>query len=310
MEMTTLGRTGFRVSRMGLGCGGHSRLGTRTPGNEENAVRIVREALDLGVNFIDTAEAYGTEEVVGRAIARVPRDQVILSTKVGAAWDDHEVTPSELRERLDGCLRRLGTEYVDVFHLHGVRAEEYAHALTLVPTLLDLKQAGKIRAIGITEAFIPEPSHAMLAPAMAKDDFWDVVMVGFSLLNQSAARTVLPHTMAKGIGTLCMFAVRRALSNASALRELMAGLVESGQVDLDVDDSLGFLVADGVASSLQEVAYRFCLHEPGLDVILSGTGNIEHLRANVRSLSMPPLPSEVVERLRRLFGRVDSVSGN
>jgi len=312
MHYTTLGRTGFLVSRMGLGCGGHSRLGTRHPDGEENAVSIVREAIDLGINFIDTAEGYGTEEVVGRGIAGYPREKLVISTKVGATWDDHVTTPSELRNRLDGCLKRLGTDYVDVFHLHGVRAEDYAHALSLVPTLQELKQEGKIRAIGITEAFIPEPSHAMLAPAML-DDCWDVVMVGFNLINQSARHMIFPNTRDKGIGTLCMFAVRRALSQPEALRELIASLIKDELVDaseFNLDDPLGFLMHEGVAESLQEAAYRFCLWEPGLDVVLSGTGNIEHLRENVRALSGPPLPSEIVNRLNMLFARVDSVSGN
>lgn len=313
METTTLGRTGFRVSKMGLGCGGHSRLGLRTPGNEENAVRLVREAIDLGVNFIDTAESYGTEEAVGKGIKGVPRDQLVLSTKVGATWEDHKTTPNELRERLDGCLKRLGTDYVDVFHLHGVRVQDYPHALELAPTLLELKKEGKIRATGITEAFIPEPSHDMLAPVVRNDDFWDVVMVGYNLINQSARKMILPYTMGKGIGTLCMFAVRRALSQPEALRELIAHLVAEKVVDadqLDPSEPLSFLTERGMAESLQEAAYRFCLHEPGFDVILSGTGNIDHLRANVRSLSKPPLPDETTERLRSVFARVDTVSGN
>ena len=313
MLYTTLGRTGFNVSRMGLGCGGHSRLGLRD-GNEENAVRIVREAYDLGVNFFDTAESYGTEEAVGKGLAGIPRDKVFLSTKVGATWEDEKSSAPDLRERLEGCLTRLQTDYVDVFHLHGVPQRDYAYSVeVLVPEMQKLKDEGKIRAIGITEAFIPEPDHRMLAPGLAKDDCWDVVMLGFSVLNQSARHSVLPLTRTKDVGTLCMFAVRRALSQPEALHDLMNQLVQEDLVDhydFEHDDPLGFLTAPGVAHSLQEAAYRYCLHEPGIDVVLSGTGDIEHLRANAKALCGEPLPEEVTRRLAKIFAHVDCVSGN
>src|SRR5947207_8892864 len=120
MEYTTLGRTGLHVSRMGLGCGGPSRLGLRAGGTEAGAEAVVREAVALGVNFIDTAEGYGTEEVVGRGIRDTSRDQVVLSTKAGVNWQGRRSTASEYKERIDGSLRRLGTDVIDVFHLHGV----------------------------------------------------------------------------------------------------------------------------------------------------------------------------------------------
>ncbi|RYG34616.1 aldo/keto reductase [bacterium] len=299
MLTTPLGQTGLTVSRMGLGCGGHSRLGLARGGTYENAVAVVGEAIDLGVNFIDTAEAYGTEEAVGQAIASLPRESVVLSTKVGTSGDP--------RERVEGCLRRLKTEYVDVLHLHGVSPEEYPHALKHVyPVLAEMKAEGKIRHIGITEGFIRDPGHRMLAEAVA-DGPWEVVMVGFSLLNPSARHRVLPHTQKRGIGTLCMFAVRRALSQPEALKEMIADLDAKGLLGepLDAENPLGFL-----DPNLQEAAYRFCQGEPGIDVVLSGTGNVEHLRENARSLSQPPLPQEIQERLLRTFGKIDSISGN
>src|ERR1700683_3236882 len=81
MEYLTLGRTGLRVSVAGLGCGGNSRLGLGTGKGEDDAVALVRAAIELGVNFFDTAEAYGTERVLGRALAGVARDSVVVSSK-------------------------------------------------------------------------------------------------------------------------------------------------------------------------------------------------------------------------------------
>ncbi|MCB1812851.1 MAG: aldo/keto reductase, partial [Candidatus Competibacteraceae bacterium] len=81
MQYTELGKTGLKVSVAGLGCGGSSRLGQSTGKSTADSVALVRAALDLGVNFIDTATAYGTEDIVGEAIRAVPRDTVVVSTK-------------------------------------------------------------------------------------------------------------------------------------------------------------------------------------------------------------------------------------
>ena len=81
MEYTTLGKTGLRISVAGLGCGGPSRLGMRNdPQSEKNAIGIIKQALELGVNFLDTAQTYGTEPVVGKAISGVPRTSLVIST--------------------------------------------------------------------------------------------------------------------------------------------------------------------------------------------------------------------------------------
>lgn len=307
MERTALGRTGLDVSVMGLGCGGHSRLGLSQGKSTEEAAEIVRAALDLGINFIDTAEGYKTEEAVGRGIRGVSRESAVISTKLGVTWSDARDASMAFDERVEGCLRRLGTDYVDILHLHGVAPNHYVDARdTYVPELIKLREAGKVRYFGITEAFIHDTRHEMLQKAV-EDDCWDVVMVGFNLLNPSARKNVLPATRAKGIGTLCMFAVRRALSQPDALRDLMDELAAQDQIradDLDRNAPLGFL------GDVVEGAYRFCRHEPGIDVVLSGTGNADHLRRNAAALARPPLSAAQAQKLEAIFGNVDTVSGN
>jgi aryl-alcohol dehydrogenase-like predicted oxidoreductase len=194
--------------------------------------------------------------------------------------------------------------------LHGVRAEQYDRAVAeLVPELLRQREAGKIRFLGITEAFGADTSHEMLGRAV-RDDYWDVVMVGFNILNQSARARVLEETRRRGTGVLCMFAVRDALSRPEKLRETIDELLRQGRLDpaaLDRDDPLGFVLS--AARSMPDAAYRFCRAEPGIHVVLSGTGKVEHLEANVDSILQPPLPEEVRARLVELFAGVDSVSG-
>jgi L-galactose dehydrogenase len=314
MQQVVLGRTGLEVSVAGLGCGGHSRLGQSTGATQEHSIDLVRRALDLGVTLIDTARVYGTEEIVGRAVEG-RRDEVVLSTKVLPERDGRPITVEELRTSVELSLRRLRTDRIDLFFVHGLGAEHLDHCReVLVPELVDLRAEGKIRFLAASEAFAADPGHHALRRAFEEgDDWFDVLMVGFNLLNSSARQRVLHHTRAADIGVLVMFAVRRALSDPGQLRSVVEQLVESGDLDatdIDVHDPLGFLTADGAAGSLVEAAYRYARHEPGCHVVLTGTGSVEHLEQNLGWIAGPPLPDHHLERLAATFGSIDSVSGN
>ena len=312
MEYTILGRTGLKVSVAGLGCGGPSRLGQRANKSEKESIALVRQALDTGVNLLDTAEVYGTEEIVGKALEGVPRAQVVISTKKAFPLRDPKDPVGELKKSLEQSLRRLKTDYIDIYHVHGVEPQEYSYVLDkLVPELLRLKEQGKIRFMGVTEAFIEDTKHQMLQRAL-EDDCWDVIMVGFSILNQSARTAVFSRALKKNIGVLVMFAVRRALSQPARLSEIWAELKQKGLVDggSSVGGPLDFLIKERSSSTIPEAAYRFCRHEPGVHVVLSGTGSPDHLKANIESLTKPSLPETVTARLREIFGKVDCVTGN
>ena len=313
MDYVTLGRTGLRVSVMGLGCGGPSRLGQTAGHSEAESIAVVQRALDLGVTLIDTAYAYGTETIVGKALSGARRGDVVLSTKRGAAQDGRLLSAPEMVAAVESSLQKLQTDYIDIFHLHGLKLEQYEHAANeIVPALLQLKDQGKIRFLGVTESFETDTNHAMTQRAL-DDDWWDVMMIGFNIINQSARQRVFPRTIAKGIGVLGMFAVRRALSRPDRLRAVMENLVERGQVDAAAfteADPLDFVLADSDAVDLTDAAYRYCRHEPGMHVVLSGTGNVAHLAENAESLLRPALPSVVQQRLATLFAQVNSVSGS
>lgn len=313
MDKVILGRTGVEVGVMGLGAGGHSRLGQRSGKSEAESAAVVRRAIDLGANLIDTAEAYGTESIVGMGLAGVPRDAYVLSTKKSPRIKGELITAADVFTGLDASLSRLGLDHVDIYHIHGVKASDYPYVREeLVPALVRLRELGKIRWLGITESFSEDTTHAMLAQAL-QDDIWDVMMVGFNLLNHSARDRVFPITRQKNIGVLCMFAVRRALVDPASARELIQELAAAGEVDLtgyNPDHPLDFLTAPGVAGSLSEAAYRYCRHEPGIHVVLSGTGSLDHLEENARALQLPPLPPAAQARVDQLFAGVDSASGN
>jgi aryl-alcohol dehydrogenase-like predicted oxidoreductase len=139
MQYTTLGHTKLRVSTAGLGGGGFSRLGLKTGKTEDEAARLVLEAVDLGINFIDTAAAYGTEGVIGRAVTSLQRDQVVISTKSTVRRDGERVTPERLVASIDNSLRVMGIEHIDVFNLHGVMRDDYDYALKTLAPVLDAR---------------------------------------------------------------------------------------------------------------------------------------------------------------------------
>lgn len=309
MDYTQLGRTGLRVSVAGLGCGGSSRLGLGQGRSDSEAAAIVRAAFDQGVNILDTAMGYGTERAVGMALADLPRDEVVVCTKSQVVEDGQQIEADALRANLDASLRALGVDHVDVYMLHAVRPEHYAHALALRETLSRERDAGKIRHIGITESGPFDPGHRTLERA-TRDPAWEVVMLAFHMMHQNARRVVFPQTRVNGIGTLLMFAVRTIFSRPERLRAAMRDLAAEGKVPeefAELEEPLAFLVREHGASSVIDAAYRYVRHEPGVDVVLFGTGNREHLQSNIASILRPPLPEAARARLRELFGHLEGV---
>ncbi|MFP4383425.1 MAG: aldo/keto reductase [Spirochaetia bacterium] len=313
MKYTNLGSTGLNVSVLGMGTGGPSRAGKRTGKSKSESVDIIRTGLDSGINFIDSAEAYGTEDIVGEAVSGLNRDSVIISTKTHA-WQEPET--GSIFPRLEQSLRNLSTDYIDIYLLHAVTHDLYSEtAEHFIPQLEKARDQGKIRFIGISEMFMSDPSHEMLAAAL-DDQIWEVFMVGFNFLNQSARVKLLEKTEKKGIGTLDMFAVRRALSDASRRKEVVRELLDSGQLNSEdipepeSQDPLRFLLEESDAETFPEMAYRYCLEEPGIHVVLTGTGSREHLLQNIKSAEKPALSPHLKEKIDGIFGRVNSVSGH
>jgi aryl-alcohol dehydrogenase-like predicted oxidoreductase len=312
MDYTTLGRTGLKVSVAGLGCGGHSRLGQAQGASEAHSADIIRAALDLGVNFIDTARVYGTEKIVALALEGRRRDQIVISTKSHGAIDypgKTSMTAPQMMVRIEEALKTMRTDYIDIFNMHGVYPEDIdrIHA-DLLPVLLRAKEQGKIRFLGITEHFRTDTKHEMM-PRALDSGAWDVLMVGFNFLNPSARERVFARTIKENIGVQCMFAVRR-INDMETLKVMFDAAAKAGQLDLtlfDEKDPLGFLL--DYAPSVIEAAYRFCRHEPGVHVVLTGTGKVAHLKENLASINAGPLPAEARAKLKSLFGAVDSISG-
>jgi aryl-alcohol dehydrogenase-like predicted oxidoreductase len=307
MQYTQFGRTGLTVSVAGLGCGGFSRLGLGRGRSEAEAIAVVHAALDHGVTLIDTAAAYGTEAVVGQALAG-RRAGVVLATKSMTREGARSLSGAEVVASLEASLRRLRTDCVDIFQLHAVLPREYDHVMgEIVPALLRAQAAGKLRHIGLTETAPNDHHHDTLRRAL-DDDVWASMMLGFNMMHTNARGSLFPRTRAQGVGTLLMFVVRNVFSQPERLAAEMRGLADAGLVPADVaGDPLGFLLHATGASSLTDAAYRFVRHEPGVDVVLFGTSDVGHLAQNIASILAPPLPAADRAALQARFGHLVGV---
>ena len=310
MQYKMLGQTSLAGSVAGLGCGGNSRLGLGRGKSEAEAVALVRAAQDLGVTFFDTAEVYGTEGILGQAFTPHERQRVVFSTKSRFLRGTERMTATEVVGNLEASLKRLKTDCVDVFLLHGVGPQHYDFVRQeLAPALLDQKQKGKFKHLGLSETSPNDPEQRMLQRAL-DDPIWEVMMLGYHMMNQGARRDLFPRTQAQGVGTLLMFVVRNIFSKPGLLADTMRALAAEGKVPKALgakDNPLDFLIHAGGASSILDAAYRFARHEPGSDVVLFGTSDIAHLRTNVASILAPPLPAADVAKLYELFGHLRGV---
>lgn len=299
---------------MGLGSGGASQLGLRKGHGEQHAIRLIQRTLDYGVNLLDTAYAYNNEAIVGKAIQGRDRSKIVISTKRLATFGDAFIAPDKLSRVIDKSLERLQTDYIDIFQMHGVELHQYDYVLqTLMPVLLSAKQAGKIRFIGITESFSKDMQHQALKRALA-DDVWDVMMVGFNLLNQTARKNVIEPARAQKIGILNMFAVRRALSSIRSLVPVLEDLMQTHRLtatELTEAKALAsWLSSVSNSRSLTETAYRYCRHEPGIDSVLFGTSSFKHLDQNITSLLKPALDNASQAKINHCFRHIEDVSGD
>lgn len=212
METRQIGKSGIFASAMGLGCwaiGGGTWWGEN---DDQMSVDTILRAVDLGVNWIDTARVYGfghSEEVVGKALKQLPRDKVVVSTKCGIQWYDdggelhftregHTVrrdpSPKAIRRDLELSLKTLGTDYIDVLYTHW-QCKTYG----LVPVaetmgeLLKMKQEGKIRAIGASNVDLRILKDYVDAGQL------DVIQEKLSILDRKPEAELLPFCEAHGV---------------------------------------------------------------------------------------------------------------
>ena len=307
MRYRPLGRTGLRVSLLSLGTGGPSQFGQASGVGEEAAARMLRRALELGVNFIDSSSQYGeSETLLGRMLADVPRDQYLIATKFPSAIDGRVPSGGEVTASVEGSLARLGVDAIDLLQFHGMIPELFDEVVeTQLPTAIRLLEQGKCRFLGMSENYSRDHHHEAVRRGLEVETI-DAMMIAYSILSPSAGELVFDRCLERKVGVIDMVAVRRGLSRPEHLRRRIREAVERGVIDagsVDLGDPLGWLL-EGDVPSLPAAGYKFAASHPAVSTVLTGTANIGHLEANAAAVNGPPLSPEAMARIRRVFGRV------
>ncbi|MER7565428.1 aldo/keto reductase [Streptomyces sp. NPDC048523] len=223
MQRVSLG--GLDVSRIGLGAMTMSDYYTGAGSDEEEAVRTIRRALDLGVDFLDTAEIYGpfvNEELLGRAVAG-RRDEVVIATKFGLVSHDGagpnviDSSPANVRKAVEGSLRRLGTDRIDLCYQH--RVDPNTPIEDTVGALAELVREGKVRHIGLSEAGVDTVRRAHAVHPVS------AVQTEYSLWSREPAESLLPVFRELGIGLVAYSPLGRGFLTGAirSTRELDPG---------------------------------------------------------------------------------------
>jgi aryl-alcohol dehydrogenase-like predicted oxidoreductase len=215
MKQRTLGSQGLTVSAQGLGCMGMSN--TYGPADQTEAVATLHRALDLGVNFFDTAEQYGpydNEALLGRAFEG-RRGEVILATKFGFDIRDGKTVgvtsdPAGIRGKVEGSLRRLNTDYIDLLYQH--RIDPLVPVEEVVGVMADLVKEGKVRYLGLSEAGVANIRRAHAVHPIS------AVQSEYSLWERNLEADVIPALRALGIGLVAFSPLGRGFLAGSAKR--------------------------------------------------------------------------------------------
>jgi aryl-alcohol dehydrogenase-like predicted oxidoreductase len=326
MQYRALGRTGIEVSVLGFGCGDVGGLIVR--GAPAERTRAVARAVELGVNYFDTATSYGagvSERHLG-AVLRELRLDVYVGTKVRLSPDDLSDVRGAIARSLDDSLGRLGMPHVDLLQLHNPIAPVGAGSAMgvrqvleeAIPALQHLQEQGKIRFFGITANGDPDAIHRVV-----DDGAIYTAQVFYNLLNPSAGgqplgtlpgvdfKGLLPLAKRKRVGTIGVRVLAAgALSGAAERHPIgMASVspIASGpSYDADVRAAgiLTKLVKDGFASSMVEAAYRFVVSHDAISTALVGASSLDHLEQAAAAVLKGPLPPAALARLPELWAEM------
>jgi len=322
MEYRKLGRTGLRVSEVAFGAwaiGGPSALGDTQIGwgkvDDATSVRALEAAVDAGVNFFDTADVYGaghSEELIGRTFAG-RRDRIIISSKVGnRVGPDNkwfkDFSPAWINEAIEGSLKRLQTDYVDLYHLHSPGAD-FVYTDEIVNALDALKKQGKIRFYGVSLT----PAGRGIRPSdqglrilkTGKCDFFQVV---YNMLEREPEDELLPACQRENVGIIARVPLasgfltgkfgpdarfpeddhRRAKYPPDKVRETV-----------DKVERLRFLV-EGKDKTLAQAALQYCLSHPAVSTVIPGAKTPDQARDNAAASDRVLLAREELSKVREL----------
>jgi aryl-alcohol dehydrogenase-like predicted oxidoreductase len=302
MRYRTLGRTGIKVSPYALG----TLMFATSVGNPDPAdsARILHKALDAGINFVDTADAYGdSEEVVGQAL-KGRRDHVVLATKFGRPTGDDPNQQGASRRwimtAVESSLRRLQTDYIDLYQVH--RPDTATDVEETLGALADLLRSGKVRAIGTSNLAASDLVEAQWVSERRSLPRFHTEQLAYSLLNRGVEREILPVAQRHGLGTmvwgplgqgLLTGRVRKGGPNDLSRARFFKHLNDEHR--LDVVERL-ITVADESGLPMTHLAMAFTIAHPGVTSALLGARTEQQLDDLLAGVDVA-LSDDVLDRI-------------
>ncbi|HZV25866.1 MAG TPA: aldo/keto reductase [Acidothermaceae bacterium] len=307
MEYTTLGRTGLQVSRISLGC---MSYGEPSRGNqpwslpEDESVPFFRQAVEAGINFFDTANVYSlgsSEEITGRALAMfAPREDLVIATKVHGVMrpgpNGGGLSRRSILTEIDHSLRRLGTDYVDLYQIH--RWDYETPIEETLEALHDVVRAGKARYIGASSMYAWQFSKALYLAELHGWTRFVSMQNHYNLLYREEEREMIPLCLDQGIGIIPWSPLARGKlarqwddsTNRSEKDEFGRTLYTDD--DRTIVDAVG-QVADQRGIPRAQVAIAWALAKPGVTAPIVGATKPHHLDDAIAAVDVQLTPDEI-----------------
>jgi aryl-alcohol dehydrogenase-like predicted oxidoreductase len=321
MDYVNLGKTGLKVSRICLGCMSYGDPGWRSWVLDEQAGRpFFERALHHGITFFDTADMYSlgvSEEVTGRALkALARRDQVVIATKayypVGQGPNDRGLSRTHLLDAIDASLRRLETDYVDLYQIH--RWDYSTPVEETLRTLEDIVRAGKARYIGASSMFAFQFARALCVAGMRGWTPFVSMQNHYNLAYREEEREMIPLCLEAGIAVIPWSPLARGLlagNRARAATRDAGGGTARARSDTIAHNLYGddndFVIADRCAEVAREkgvpaaqVALAWLLHKPAVTAPIVGATKLHQLDDAVGAVAVRLTPDEM-RRLEEVY---------
>ena len=316
MEYRDLGQTGMRVSEISLGTWAFGD-GWGTVG-EDDALGALNRAVDLGVNFLDTADVYGdgrSEKLIGRLLKDRPNDEILVATKAGRRLDPHTAEGykyENLSAFAERSLKNLGVEALDLLQLHCPPTEVYRQDSTF-EALDRLQQAGKVRNYGVSVEKVEEARMALDYPGVA------TVQIIFNVFRQKPAEEFFPLAEERNVGILARVPLASGLLSGKMRADRVfteddhrnfnreGQVFDRGETFSGVDFETGLRAAEELkdlvpeGNTLAQFALRWILMHPAVSCAIPGGKNPSQVEDNVAAVEVPPLPAEVMQRAREIY---------
>jgi aryl-alcohol dehydrogenase-like predicted oxidoreductase len=316
LEYRDLGRTGMRVSEISLGTWAFGD-GWGTVG-EDDALGALNRAVDLGVNFLDTADVYGdgrSEKLIGRLLKDRPNDEILVATKAGRRLDPHAPEGYDydnLSDFAERSLKNLGVEALDLLQLHCPPTEVYRQDSTF-EALDRLQEAGKVRNYGVSVEKVEEARMALDYPGVV------TVQIIFNIFRQKPAEEFFPLAEERNVGILARVPLASGLLSGKMRADRVFSeddhrnfnregqAFDRGETFSGVDFETGLRAAEELkdlvpeGNTLAQFALRWILMHPAVSCAIPGGKNPSQVEDNVAAVEMPPLPDEVMQRAREIY---------